>query len=121
MDVTSSGVTSRAVPPDVGPAGIVRASTVTHTRLPATVSGGGLPPTLIVAITLRALGSMRVTVPSPLLATHTAPPPTAMPAGRLPTEIVVVTALVLGSIRTTALSPESATQTPPSPIAIALG
>ena len=101
--------------------GIVCASTVTHARPPAMVIACGLPPTAIVAIGLLVVGSIRVTVPSPLLATHTEPAPTATPVGERPTAIVSVTALVPGSIRTTLSAPVTATQTPPPPTAIPLG
>ena len=94
---------------------IVCWSTVTHARPSAIVIACGLPPTEIVAWILSVRGSIRVTVPSPLLATHTEPAPTATPAGECPTAIVVVTDSVIGSIRTTALSSESATHTAPSP------
>ena len=109
-------------PPDATSLGlIVCASTVTQTRPPAIAIDCGLPPTAIVASTLRCAGSIRVTVPSPLFATHTEPAPTATPAGERPTGIVVVTAEVSGSIRTTVPSSESATHTPPSPTAIPVG
>ena len=81
----------------------------------------GLPPTGIVAITLSVLGSIRLIVPSPLLATQTEPAPTAMPAGEGPTGIVVTTDRPAGSIRLTVSSSESATHTPPAPTAIPLG
>ena len=101
--------------------GSVCASTVTHARPPATVIACGLPPTAIVAIGWLVAGSIRVTVPSPLLATHTEPAPTDTPVGERPTAIVSVTALVPGSIRTTLSAPLTATQTPPPPTAIPLG
>ena len=100
---------------------IVCASSVTHTRPSATVIACGLPPTGIVATTLLVSGSMRVTVPSPLLATQTEPAPTATPLGERPTGIVSVTEREPGSIRVTLLSSESATHTPPSPTAIPVG
>ena len=79
MESTSYGETSRARAAagrrSVG-AAIVCASTVTQARPSAIVIACGLPPTAIVAIGLSVAGSMRVTVPSPLLATHTEPAPT---------------------------------------------
>ena len=71
----------------------------------------GLPPTSIVAAGVPVVASIRVTVPSPLLATHTEPSPTASPFGESPTGMVAVTAAVVGSMRTTASSSLSTTQT----------
>ena len=91
MESTSNWASIRSVPPpDARSVGlIVCASTVTHARPSAIVIACGLPPTVIVASTLLVRGSIRVTVPSPLLATHTEPAPTATPAGERPTGIVV--------------------------------
>ncbi len=82
MCSTSELESSTTVPPPATSplGGIVCASTVTHARPPATVIACGLPPTAIVVV-LSLLGSMRVTVPSPLLATHTEPAPIETPAG----------------------------------------
>ena len=118
----SYGESTRTAPPEASLVdGIVCASTVTHARPPAMVIACGLPPTAIVAIGWLVAGSIRVTVPSPLLATHTEPAPTDTPVGERPTAIVSVTALVPGSIRTTLSAPLTATQTPPPPTAIPLG
>src|SRR5438270_4558546 len=81
----------------------------------------GLPPTVIVAITLSVRGLIRLIVPSPLLATQTEPPPTATPAGERPTGIVVTTDWVAGSIRFTVPSSSLATQTPSALTTIPLG
>ena len=67
-------------------------------------------------------GSIRVTVPSSLLATQTARGPTAIPSGLPPTGTpLLVTVPVTGSIRSTVLSPRLATQTPLGPLAMATG
>src|SRR5947199_1739789 len=123
MKSTSLEDTIRSVsPPDPPRVGAIDcASTATHTRPAAIVSVCGLPPAVIVACTSFVLGSMRVTVPSPLLATHIDPAPNAAPAGDGPTGILAVTDRVPGSIRTTASSSESTTHTPPAPTVIAVG
>ena len=89
---TSDEETIRSVPPSGAPrlGAIDCSSTVTQAFPSAIVIACGLPPTVIVACTLSVVGSIRVTVPSPLLATHTDPAPYATPAGDRPTGIVAV-------------------------------
>jgi len=65
--------------------------------------------------------SIRVSVPSLLLATHTEPSPTAMPLGPLPTGIVSTTLFTVGLIQDTVPLHVFATHTEPAPTAIALG
>src|SRR6516165_6217199 len=77
-------------------------------------------PTVIVLLTRFELGSMRETVPSPLLATHTAPEPTARAVGWCPTSIWVIEP-DSASMRKTLLLPSFATHTAPAPVATAQG
>src|SRR6266567_7979781 len=63
----------------------VASAVATHTAPESAVSWAGSPSTWIVAITRLVAGSIRLTVPSPLLATHTDPPATSTAPGALPT------------------------------------
>jgi hypothetical protein len=111
---------TRRVPPGVA-SGSVRGLTLTKTWPAPTATSSGPAPTGIVATTSSVFGSIRDTVPSPLLATQTAPAPTATPMGDLPTAIVFWTDPVRGSMRTSELSSASVTQTAPAPTLTSVG